>query len=158
VTIDPSKVSIQGFLQKKGYFNRYKKRYFYLERHVLKWGDKEGRPQKMVDLSEGGATRITTNDEKIRNFKIHFYENVKAQKHTVFRMKADNKVQRDEWVAALKMAIEPFTPQKVGDGTNTSPVGCSFQGQTAPITLTKLPTNKMHLSKQRSITLNQITE
>ena len=78
VTIDPSKVSIQGFLQKKGYFNRYKKRYFYLERHVLKWGDKEGRPQKMVDLSEGGATRITTNDEKIRNFKIHFYENAKA--------------------------------------------------------------------------------
>ena len=39
-------------------------------------------------------------------------------------MKADNKVQRDEWVAALKMAIEPFTLQKgTGDGTNASPVG-----------------------------------
>jgi hypothetical protein len=44
ITVDYAKVSIQGFLQKKGYFNRYKKRYFYLERHTLKWGDKEGRP------------------------------------------------------------------------------------------------------------------
>lgn len=78
ITIDPTKVSIQGFLQKKGYFNRYKKRYFCLEKHLLKWGDKEGKPQKVSDLSEGGATRITTNDEKVRNFKIHFYENNKA--------------------------------------------------------------------------------
>ncbi len=46
----------------------------------------------MVDLSLDGATRITTNDEKIRNFKIHFYESSKAQKHTVFKLKADNKV------------------------------------------------------------------
>ncbi len=58
----------------------------------MKWGDKEGRPQKVVDLSEGGATRITTNDEKIRNFKVHFFENSKAQKNTVFHLKADNKV------------------------------------------------------------------
>ena len=78
IFIDATKVSIQGFLQKKGYFNRYKKRYFYLEKHLLKWGDKEGKPQKVSDLSEGGATRITTNDEKVRNFKIHFYENNKA--------------------------------------------------------------------------------
>ena len=87
---------------------------------MLKWGDKEGKPQKQVDLSEGGATRITTNDEKIRNFKIHFLESNKAQKHTVFGMKADNKVQRDEWVAALKKAIEPFT---ASSGANISPVG-----------------------------------
>ena len=75
----------------------------------MKWGDKEGKPEKMVDLSEGGSTKITTNDEKIRNFKIHFYENSKALKHTIFKLKADNKVQRDEWVAALKKAIEPFS-------------------------------------------------
>ena len=153
--MDHGKVSIQGFLQKKGYFNRYKKRYFYLERHLLKWGDKEGRPQKMVDLSQDGATRITINDEKIRQFKIHFFESAKAQKHTVFKMKADNKVQRDEWVAALKKAIEPFIQKNPEH--SSQPMGSGSQVNT-PITLTKLPINKMNLSKQRSITLNQITE
>ena len=49
-----------------------------MEKHLLKWGDKEGKLQKVSDLSEGGATRITTNDEKVRNFKIHFYENNRA--------------------------------------------------------------------------------
>ncbi len=44
ISVDTTKVTIQGFLQKKGYFNRYKKRYFYLEKHLLKWGDKEGKP------------------------------------------------------------------------------------------------------------------
>jgi hypothetical protein len=80
-------------------------------------------------------------------------------------MKADNKVQRDEWVAALKNAIEPFIIKSGDSGSNSSPSGvCGLAngaGQSTvppPITLTKLPTNKMNLSKQRSITLNQITD
>jgi hypothetical protein len=81
-------------------------------------------------------------------------------------MKADNKVQRDEWVAALKNAIEPFIIKSGDSGSNSSPLGVgglsngASQSQTvAPsITLTKLPANKMNLSKQRSITLNQITD
>ena len=81
-------------------------------------------------------------------------------------MKADNKVQRDEWVAALKNAIEPFIIKSGESGSNSSPSGVgglangAGQSQTVapPITLTKLPTNKMNLSKQRSITLNQITD
>ena len=38
-------------------------------------------------------------------------------------MKADNKVQRDEWVAALKNAIEPFTINSGESGSNSSPSG-----------------------------------
>ena len=55
VTVDHSKVTKQGILMKKGRFYGSQKRYFYLEDFYLKYGDKEGKPRKCIDLSQGNG-------------------------------------------------------------------------------------------------------
>jgi hypothetical protein len=40
---------------KKGRFYGSQKRYFYLEDFYLKYGDKEGKPRKCIDLSQGNG-------------------------------------------------------------------------------------------------------
>lgn len=55
VTVDLSKVTKQGILMKKGRFYGSQKRYFYLEDFYLKYGDKEGKARKCIDLSQGNG-------------------------------------------------------------------------------------------------------
>jgi hypothetical protein len=55
VQVDFSKVVKQGILMKKGRFYGSKKRYFYLEDFYLKYGDKEGKARKCIDLSQGNG-------------------------------------------------------------------------------------------------------
>ena len=88
---------------KKGRFYGSQKRYFYLEDFYLKYGDKEGKPRKIIDLSQGGGEQEVTlsdNSKKIRVLKLHCID-PETLKFTVLRLKAENKVERDEWVSLL---------------------------------------------------------
>jgi len=56
LSIDPAKVTKEGLLKKKGnhlYSYRFKKKYFYLEEHLLKFGSVKGQPINQIDLSSG---------------------------------------------------------------------------------------------------------
>lgn len=56
LSIDPSKVSKEGMLRKKGnhlYSYRFKKKYYYLEEYTLKFGSLKGQPTNKIDLSTG---------------------------------------------------------------------------------------------------------
>lgn len=111
VTVDLSKVTKQGILMKKGRFYGSQKRYFYLEDFYLKYGDKEGKARKCIDLSQGnGEQEVTLSDnkKKIKILKIHCID-PESLKFTVLRLKAENKVERDEWVECIQRAIEPFS-------------------------------------------------
>lgn len=47
LSIDSTKVTKEGLLKKKGnhlYSYRFKKKYFYLEEHLLKFGSVKGQP------------------------------------------------------------------------------------------------------------------
>lgn len=151
VTVDLSKVVKQGILMKKGRFYGSQKRYFYLEDFYLKYGDKEGKARKCIDLSQGGGEQEVTlsdNSKKIRVLKLHCID-PETQKFTVLRLKAENKVERDEWVSFLKKAIEPFTKkttQKSIPEENKTPASNSSSQL------------KHLINKQKSITLNQISE
>lgn len=147
VTVDLSKVVKQGILMKKGRFYGSQKRYFYLEDFYLKYGDKEGKARKCIDLSQGGGEQEVTlsdNSKKIRVLKLHCID-PETQKFTVLRLKAENKVERDEWVSFLKKAIEPFTKkttQKSIPEENKTPASNSSSQL------------KHLINKQKSITLN----
>jgi hypothetical protein len=59
---------------KKGRFYGSKKRYFYLEDFYLKYGDKEGKARKCIDLSQGnGETEVMLSDnkKKVKVIKVH---------------------------------------------------------------------------------------
>ena len=136
---------------KKGRFYGSKKRYFYLEDFYLKYGDKEGKVRKCIDLSLGeGQQEVTLSDntKKNRVLKLHCID-PETQKFTVLRLKAENKVERDEWVSLLKKAIEPFTKKS----TQKSIV----EEVKTPVSNTNSQLKHL-INKQKTITLNQISE
>jgi hypothetical protein len=97
---------------KKGRFYGSKKRYFYLEDFYLKYGDKEGKARKCIDLSQGnngGSTEVTLSDnkKKVKVIKVHCVD-PDTGKFTLIRLKAENREERDEWFECLKRAIAPF--------------------------------------------------
>jgi hypothetical protein len=56
--VDKSKVALEGYLKKKVRLFRYKKKYYYLEEHLLKYGDKEDKVKGYIDLSIGNKTEV----------------------------------------------------------------------------------------------------
>ena len=135
---------------KKGRFYGSQKRYFYLEDYYLKYGDKEGKARKCIDLSIGGGEQEVTlskKKKKVTVIKLHCID-PETNKFTVLRLKAESKNERDEWISCLNQAIEPFTKK-------------SPKQQVEEIKTPVANTNshlKHLINKQKTITLNQISE
>ena len=151
VTVDLSKVVKQGILMKKGRFYGSQKRYFYLEDFYLKYGDKEGKARKCIDLSIGNGEQEVTlseNKKKTRVFKLHCID-PDTQKFTLLRLKAETKGSRDEWVKLIQQAIEPYS-KKAPKNLDNETISPSTVGNNNQL--------KHLINKQKSITLNQISE
>ena len=89
----------------------------------LKYGDKEGagKVRKCIDLSKGEGEQEVIIPEvtkgKMKNFKLKAVD-PETNKLTSFKLKAENKVERDEWVDFLRKALLPYS-KKMSQSTFT---------------------------------------
>ena len=144
--VDAAKVQLEGFLFKKGsYLYKYRnnKKYFYLEEHMLKFGKKVGRPTNALDLRVGDV-EVSVDPKYKTQFKI-----ILLSSKTKIKLKGENEQDRDKWVEALRKAIDLY-------GGQTPEGGSSLK---SPFPRGGPQSNgKLGLYKQKSITLNQISE
>ena len=61
---------------------------------------------------------VTESKGKIKNFKLRAVD-PETNKIATFRLKADNKVERDEWVEYLKKVLLPYS-KKMAINSNGS--------------------------------------
>jgi hypothetical protein len=76
LTIDQGKILKEGILRKKGnhlYSYRFKKKYYYLVDHYLKFGSVKGHPINQIDLSTG-MVEVVVSSKYRTQFKIVYYE------------------------------------------------------------------------------------
>ncbi len=89
----------------------------------MKYGDKEGanKVRKCIDLSKGDGEQEVLLPEaakgKIKNFKLKAVD-PETNKLATFRLKAENKVERDEWVEYLRKALIPYSKKMALGGDN----------------------------------------
>jgi PH domain len=117
LTVDPSKVTREGYLRKKGnhlYSYRFKKKYFYLEEYLLKFGTSQDKPSQLIDLRVPN-TEVTVSSKYKTQFKIIY--SLKARKNKL-KLKADSESDRDQWVVALRKVVEQY-----GSSTNPGQAG-----------------------------------
>lgn len=96
---------MHGVLRKKGnhlYSYRFKKRFYYLEGHLLKFGSQKDSPINMIDLSTG-MVEVTVSSQYRTQFKIVYHE---RGLHDKLKLKAESEAERDEWVIALRKVTE----------------------------------------------------
>lgn len=105
ITVDKSKVALEGYLRKKKNLIGYKKKYYYLEEHLLKYGDKEDKVKGYIDLSIGNMTKVQESSKYKTQFKVLYMDLHKGRQEKI-KLKAENKVQRDEWVNNLANVIK----------------------------------------------------
>jgi len=151
-------VTREGYLRKKGnhvYSYRFKKKYFYLEDHYLKFGSSQDRPHNQIDVGMGHV-EIAESQKYKTQFKIIFFVNGRRDK---LKLKADNEQDRNQWVESLRKVITKYASNNANSDQFT-PGGTPMQPSTGRLSRLWPFKSQNHAGKlqmhhnQRNMTLN----